>query len=129
MGDFGRGNRNLSGNTTTQAPKWQFSTSGEYNFPISAHLEITARVDYKWQSKVFFDIYNDALDVQDAYGLLNGSISVGTSDKDWLLTGWIRNALDERYLSEANVKPGAAPSRAGSLGEPRMYGATLTYRF
>lgn len=124
-----RGSQNLQGNRTVQAPKWQFSTSGEYTFPISAHLEMTARADYKWQSRVYFDIYNDPLDVQDAYGLLNASLAVGTTNKDWLLTGWVHNAVDTRYLSEANVKPGAAPSRAGSIGLPRMYGATLSYRF
>lgn len=123
------GNQDLGGNTTTQAPKWQLGTSGEYNFPISNSLEMTARVDYKWQSKVYFDIYNDALNVQDSYGLLNASLALSTADNDWSLSAWIRNASDERYLSQANVKPGAAPSRAGSLGTPRMYGATLTYRF
>lgn len=123
------GNQDLGGNRTTQAPKWQLGTSGEYNFALSDNLEITARVDYKWQSKVYFDIYNDALNVQDSYGLLNASLAVGAADETWSLSGWIRNAHDERYLSQANVKPGAAPSRAGSLGTPRMYGATLTYRF
>ena len=78
---------------------------------------------------MYFDIYNDALNVQGAYGLLNASLGIGTLDREWSLSGWIRNANDERYLSQANVKPGAAPARAGSLGVPRMYGATLTYRF
>jgi iron complex outermembrane receptor protein len=123
------GNQDLGGNRTTQAPEWQLGASGEYNFPISATLEITARADYKWQSKVYFDIYNDALNVQDSYGLLNASIAVGSADQTWSISGWLRNAADERYLSQANVKPGAAPARAGSLGTPRMYGATLTYRF
>ncbi|WP_157995371.1 TonB-dependent receptor [Peristeroidobacter soli] len=67
--------------------------------------------------------------MQDSYGLLNASLALSSADNDWSLSGWIRNAFDERYLSQANVKPGAAPSRAGSLGAPRMYGATLTYRF
>jgi iron complex outermembrane receptor protein len=120
---------NLEGNQLTQAPKWQFNTSGEYAVPIAANLEITARADYKWQSTVHFDIYNNPLNSQGSYGLLNSSIAVGTLDKAWSLTAWIRNALDERYISQAATRPGANAYTSGSIGTPRMYGATVYHRF
>ncbi len=45
------------------------------------------------------------------------------------MTGWIRNALDERYISQALTGSGALPYLAGSIGMPRMYGATFYWRF
>ena len=120
---------NLEGNQLTQAPKWQANVSGEYAFPVSSRLEITARADYKWQSEVHFDIYNNPLNSQGSYGLLNSSLAVGALDKTWSLSAWIRNALDERYISQATTRPGANAYTSGSTGTPRMYGATFNYRF
>jgi iron complex outermembrane receptor protein len=120
---------NLQGNVLTQSPKWQFNGSAQYTLPISSRLELVTRVDYKWQSRVYFDIYNNPLVSQGAYGLFNGSIGVGTTDKAWSLSGWIRNAFDTRYISQATTKAGATPYTAGSIGTPRMYGATLLHHF
>ena len=116
-------------NRLTQAPKWQFNVSGQYIFPVSESLEVTARADYKWQSRVMFDIYNNPLNTQAAYGLLNASLGLGSSDKMWTLTGWIRNAFDKRYVSQGTTGSGANPFRTGSIGLPRMYGATLAFHF
>jgi iron complex outermembrane receptor protein len=123
------GSINLQGNRLAQAPEWQFTVSGEYAFPISSNLEITARADYKWQSRVYFDIYNNPYNSQDSYGLLNASLALSPFDKQWSVTGWIRNALDERYISQALTGSGALPYLAGSIGMPRMYGATFYWRF
>ncbi|WP_454762254.1 TonB-dependent receptor [Caulobacter segnis] len=119
----------LSGNRLTQAPKWQASLSGEYSFPISGDLQVTARADYKWQSKVYFDFYNNPLNAQQAYGLLNASVAVATADRDWSLSGWVRNAADKRYVSQSNTRVAANPSKIGSIGTPRMYGVTLSRQF
>lgn len=119
----------LSDNQLAQAPKWQASISGEYSFPISDNLTMTARADYKWQSRVFFDFYNNPLNAEDAYGLLNASLSVATADRGWSLTGFVRNAADTRYVTQSNTRVAANPSRIGSIGSPRMYGVTLSRQF
>lgn len=120
---------NLEGNALTQAPEWQYNVSSQYAFPVSETMEVTARADYKWQDTVYFDIYNNPINSEGAYGLLNASLSIGGMEQNWSLTAWVRNALDERYISQANTGPGANAYLAGSIGMPRMYGATLTYRF
>lgn len=120
---------NLQGNVLTQAPKWQFSLSAEYTAPISNRLDFVTRVDYKWQDRVYFDIYNNPLDSQGAYGLFNASTGVATRDKTWLLSAWIHNAFDTRYISQATTSDGANPYTAGSIGEPRIYGVTIYHHF
>jgi len=119
----------LTGNSLSQAPEWQYNVSGQYVFPISNTLEVSARADYKWQSKVYFDFYNNPLNTQDAYGLLNTSLGIGSRDETWALTAWVRNATDERYVSQGTTTTSANPSRTGSIGMPRMYGVKLDYRF
>lgn len=125
-----RGEQDLTGNSLPQAPTWQAGVSGEYSFPISSALEITARADYKWQDEIYFDLFNNPLNTQDAYGLLNASLSLGTLDERWALTAFARNAFDERYVSSSlSSASDTVPARVGQLGSPRQYGVTLSYRF
>lgn len=119
----------LTGNQLTQAPEWQYNTSGQYIMPVSDTLELFVRADYKWQSRVYFDFYNNPLNTQESYGLLNASFGLAAQDTSWAITGWIRNATDERYVTQGAVTTSANPSRTGSLGMPRMYGVTLDRRF
>ena len=119
----------LKGNSLTQAPRWQYNVSAQYAFPVSGNLNLTARVDYKWQSRTYFDIYNNPQNSQAAYGLLNGSIELASQDRAWALLAWVRNAADERYVSQGSAGSGANAAVTGSLGLPRMYGLTLTHQF
>jgi len=124
------GEQNLTGNRLPQAPDWQASLSGEYSFPISRALQITARADYKWQSKIYFDLFNNNLNTQGSYGLLNASLSIGTIDERWSLTAYARNAFDERYVSQSlTAASDTVPSRVGQLGTPREFGVTVSHRF
>jgi len=124
------GDQDLTGNRLPQAPRWQFGVSGEYSLPISSSLEIKARADYKWQSEIYFDLFNNPLNTQGTYGLLNASLSIGTLDERWSLTAFVRNAFDERYVSQSLTSASdTVPARVGQLGPPSQYGVTLNHRF
>ncbi|WP_161965826.1 TonB-dependent receptor [Steroidobacter cummioxidans] len=125
-----RGEQDLTGNRLPQAPTWQFGVSGQYSLPISSTLEVTARADYKWQNEIYFDLFNNPLNTQDSYGLLNASLAIGTQDQRWSLTAFIRNAFDERYVSQSVTSASdTVPARVGQLGAPSQYGVTLSHRF
>jgi len=123
------GAKDLEGNRLPQAPSWQYTVSGQYTVPVSEKLQTTARTDFKWQTRTFFDIYNNPQNSQANYGLLNASLSIGSRSSAWELAGWIRNAFDKRYISSANAGSGPNAAITGSVGLPRMYGATLYIRF
>ncbi|WP_417318739.1 TonB-dependent receptor [Emcibacter sp.] len=124
------GVKDLTGNRLPQAPDWQFSLSAEYSFAVSNDLEITTRADYKWQDDVYFDLFNNELNTQDSYGLLNASVSLSTVDGSWSLTAYAVNALDERYVGQSlTAASDTTPGRVGQIGAPRMYGMTLYHRF
>ncbi|WP_308910352.1 TonB-dependent receptor [Pseudokordiimonas caeni] len=124
------GIKDLTGNRLPQAPNWQFSASGEYTYELSGNLELIARADYKWQDDVYFDLFNNELNTQKSYGLLNASLTLGTTDAKWSLTAYARNAFDKRYVGQSlTAASDTTPSRVGQLGAPRMYGVTLLHRF
>ena len=125
-----RGDQDFNGNRLPLAPRWQFNISGEYSFPISDKLKLTARGDYKWQSEIYFDLYNNPLNTQGSYGLMNASLSLATIDDGWSLTAFARNLFDKHYVSQSlTAASDTVPSRVGQLGEPRRYGVTLGHRF
>ncbi len=102
---------------------WQFGLSGEYSFPISGRLGITARADYKWQNDIYFDLFNNPLNTQHAYGLLNGSALDRDARREWSLAAFARNAFDKRYVSQSlTAASDTVPARVGQLGTPREYG-------
>jgi iron complex outermembrane receptor protein len=125
-----RGEQDLTGRRLPQAPDWQVGVSSEYSFPISSRLGMTVRADYKWQSDIYFDLFNNPLNTQHAYGLLNGALSLETLDEKWSLTAFARNAFDKTYVSQSlTAASDTVPARVGQLGTPREYGITLSYRF
>jgi iron complex outermembrane receptor protein len=119
----------LKNNRLTQAPRWQYNVSAQYTFPVFDRFDLTGRVDYKWQSRTYFDIYNNPQNSQAGYGLLNGSVELATQDRAWSLLAWVRNVADKRYVSQGSAGSGANAAVTGSLGLPRMSGVTLSHRF
>jgi iron complex outermembrane recepter protein len=121
---------NLTGNRLPQAPSWQYSLSAEYRTPISDKLSLRLRADYRRQGKIYFDVFNDELNTQKSYGLLNLSATLESADGDWQLTAFGRNVTDTRYISQALTASDALGAVfAGGLGAPRMYGLSLARRF
>jgi iron complex outermembrane receptor protein len=124
--------RDLSGNRLSRAPKWQFTVSGEYSAPLTEDLVGVLRADYSTRGDHFFTLYNYDLEEQESYGLLNLYAAIESSDGRWTLSGYLRNALDERYvLNRQHQTAGIAPvpMNRAVFGEPRTYGMTLAYDF
>ncbi|WP_296594874.1 TonB-dependent receptor [Phenylobacterium sp.] len=119
----------LRGNSLTQAPEWQYNVSAQYTLPVSDTVNLTGRADYKWQSRTYFDIYNNRQNSQGAYGLLNLSVEVAAQDRAWSVLAWVRNAADKRYVSQGSAGSGANAAVTGSMGMPRMFGVTLSRYF
>jgi iron complex outermembrane receptor protein len=111
----------------------QFLMTPETTVSIAADLPIAIasgaldlHLDYSWRDDVPFAYDASSLARQEAYGLLNAMIVARFDGTDFELQLWGRNLTDERYLERA--------TDLGSLvsampGDPRTYGASLTYRF
>lgn len=96
------GSSDFSGNTTARSPDNTFSLIGQWNQPISNLGELVFRVDYNYQSKVYFSRENLEEVAQAGYGILNLYAGLENLLNDRLTIALVgHNLIDEAYLVHA----------------------------
>jgi iron complex outermembrane receptor protein len=68
----------------------------------------------------------DNAQTEDAYGLLDGRVTLTPPDRDWTVSVWGKNLTDEIYRTNIIAFFGDEVSR---LGAPRTYGIELSTTF
>jgi len=136
------------GNDLPFAPKFTYTLGAIYERPVFNDLLLSARLDYIYTDGFFTSVDNiktaGALAFStfppsgpptptliehgyiNAYGLLNGRISIDYKDR-WMLAIWARNILDEDYVTRSFES--FFGTRLVTLGLERTYGLEATYRF
>ncbi len=87
-----------AGDRLPQVPEWSGTLSAIKEFSLGNSGLLSARIDYSYRGKVFFDPANDPFNVQDSYGLLNASVSWNSTDDKYGLTLHANNITDERII-------------------------------
>ena len=123
------GVRDLSGNRLARAPEWQYNLGAEYSVLSSNEMELTLRADYQWQDKIYFSFYNHETISQDPYGLLNLSATLVPEAGGWEASAFMRNVFDEQYISNIYTTDLIVLRGNANIGEPRMYGLSISYDF
>jgi len=109
------------------APSWQASGSMTLHAPCGTYL----RFDLTGKGSFYYDL--PALDpyASHAYVLLN--IKAGIRRGNWSADVWVRNATDRNYTVRGfyfgDVPPDYNPQQFTQLGEPRQFGAGVSYSF
>jgi len=114
---------NNEGNMQVVSPEWSGSLGANYTTNLSRNWKGSLVVDYQFQSEIFFDPENTAS--QEAYGLLNSRLVVGSKNLEFAL--WAKNLADVTYLSYGYSVSGSGIF--ASYGLPQTYGATVTAKF
>jgi iron complex outermembrane receptor protein len=92
--------QDLAGKPLSNAPKLKYTLGGTYNFPIAdTGYSGVANLNYQHQSSVNFDLANNPLTSQGAYGILNGSIGVSDPSHGLKVTLFVNNLLNKSYSS------------------------------
>jgi len=127
--------------TPPQSPEYNYSVSLTQNIPVS-YGEWVLHADYAyvddfviWQgtapsaaAEALF-ARGRALSNIDGYGLLNARLALNLG-ANIELSVWGRNLTDEEYFSRTQADFLTSFGYAGAYpGDPRTYGATVTYRF
>jgi iron complex outermembrane receptor protein len=115
----------FSGNTPDRSPDNTFSFIAQYQGSLGNVGDLVARVDYAYQSKVYFFSRDNRPDLsQDGYGLLNAYISL---ERLWngLLAVSIygSNLTDQNYLIHTGDPVGLGANTVRGL--PRLVGVRL----
>lgn len=109
---------NRSGNTLPQAPELSFNARAEHAWP-SRYGTITLGGEYRYQSDIYFNIYQDPATHEDGYGLINANLDFTDKSGNWYAQMFARNLANTLYAENRY----RADPLAGTL---RMWGAPRT---
>jgi iron complex outermembrane receptor protein len=89
------GRQDLSGKPLSNAPKWNASLTGQYDWRLNDVHGAFLQASYRWQSDVIFNLAQDPDSVQEAYGILN--LGAGVRTERWKLSVFANNVFDKSY--------------------------------
>lgn len=114
-----------SGNRLQRTPENQFNVGAELTLDVGDWRDaLSVRANYNRQGEMFWA--PDNAQTEDAYGLLNGRITLTPPNTDWRVSLWGRNLTDELYRTNIIAFFGDEVSR---LGAPRTFGVELATSF
>lgn len=118
----------FAGKSQLRSPDYTGSYAAEYTFDLGESGGLTARVEYTYQSEVFFDTANTALPgvYQPGYGLVNARLTYAPARANWEVAVWGKNLGGEEYYRNIAV---SGVTGLGVPGDPTTYGVALRLNF
>ncbi|MEM1134597.1 MAG: TonB-dependent receptor [Bacteroidota bacterium] len=115
--------RDISGNSLSNAPSSTFMLGVQYQIDIVNKLKATVRTEARQIGEFFTDIQNDLR--QPTYTLINARLALNYDRYE--LTFWGQNLTDERYLAFGSAD--ISFSRSVRTASPLTYGMSLSVGF
>jgi iron complex outermembrane receptor protein len=116
-----------AGNRLRNAPENAYSLVGSYETELGNGGMINARLEYIYSDERFQDPREEPGAAIPDYSLSNLNLMYTSPGGQYQVSGWVRNMFDEEYLlHNFPLQPFGYP---GTIGMPRMYGATFTVNF
>ena len=116
----------VAGNRLTNAPELSGRLWLQWNGNLGRAGRVSLRATSRWQSTVFFTPFNDRIQRQAPFGLLDASGEFGPKRRHWSVTIWGRNLTNSDYITGTFSTP--IPAIGGRPGLPRQAGVELTLR-
>jgi iron complex outermembrane receptor protein len=114
----------VAGRRLSNAPEWSGRVWVEWRGGLRRTGTALLRADARWQSTVFFTPFNDAIQRQTPYALLDLSAEFGPRRGIWSVGAFARNVTGEDYITGSFSSP--PPAIGGRPGDPRQIGVQLT---
>ena len=109
----------VAGHRLNNAPAWSGSHSIVYDVNSFKAGTITLRGDVSWQSRVFFSAFNDAIETQGGYALLQMRAGFQPPNRRWELAIYARNLANREYIT--GTATFLVNSIGGRPGDPRHW--------
>jgi iron complex outermembrane receptor protein len=113
----------VSGHRLNNSPEWSGRMWLEWTGSAGGVGNLSLRGEARWQSTVFFTPFNDAVQRQTGYALLDASAELGPA-KRWSVTIYGRNLTNTGYITGSFGTP--LPAFGGRPGPPRQVGVRLS---
>jgi iron complex outermembrane recepter protein len=110
-------------------PDFKANAGVQWTQQIGNLGSITPRLDFTYQSRVYFDPQNLLASSQGGYGLLNARLTYATPDAKWTAALQIDNALNKLYYLDMANSLKSFGFLTGEPAEPRTALVTLRYNF
>lgn len=133
----------LSGNVPPRVPKWKFTAAYKHDF-LQANGVLSPRVIATFSDHYYLDIYNRDtlapgildrlpdggrdLGIQDSFMLIDLGLSYKPYSKNWQVSAYLNNALDENV----KIASGNVITEEGFVATylpPKTYGIRVNYSF
>lgn len=117
------------GNSFPYTPEHSLLLGAQYDRPLSAGLDLVARVEWTQAGEMWFEPANTPGTARPVLDLVNARL--GLQSEHWSATLFARNLLDESYNADTvvlNVPP-ASTFNFVTRGTPRTIGVEISARF
>ncbi len=118
----------LSHNKFDLVPRYTYSLSANYVVPLETG-SLGFQIDWNAKDSYQLSPENRTDFVQGSYGLLNARVAFTTEDTRWEMAIFGTNLADTTYQVFGSVYPVPGGLLVPVTGAPRMFGATVTYRY
>ena len=113
-----------SGQDLIRAPENKFNINADFNRPLADGSELGVNLSWRYTDDQRGELEPWA--IQPAFDLFDARVSWTNAGGALEVAVWGKNLADEEYITHVYT---IASSVVAVFGDPRMYGATLTYRF
>ncbi|HZP12630.1 MAG TPA: TonB-dependent receptor [Nevskiaceae bacterium] len=120
--------KNLSGETLYNAPKWTATAGAELSNYLDNGTQPFAGIDYSYRSGYWGTVEHGRASYIDGYDLWNLRVGLRSADRLWDLSFWMRNVLGKDYIAFIYPLYGVGDYGAAAA-DPRTFGATLRMEF
>jgi iron complex outermembrane receptor protein len=117
---------NVKGNRLTNVPLWSGLVWIEWARATRAVGSFSLRMESLWQTRVYFTPFNDAVQRQPGYGLVNVSADFAPFRNNWSVGAYMRNLANQDYITGSFSSP--LPAVGGRPGESRQAGIRFAVR-
>ncbi|WP_179504969.1 MULTISPECIES: TonB-dependent receptor domain-containing protein [unclassified Sphingomonas] len=122
--------RNVIGNRLPNAPALSVSAGLEYKIDMGGAGSLTPRIDGKYSSDYYFDVFNNADTRQADFAMGNLSLTYAPAAKGLTVTAFVRNFTDKVVFANAQRNFTATPYiNAYQFMPPRTYGLRIAYSY
>ena len=118
--------QDLANKPLDNAPEWTISSYLQYDFDLGDQLLGIVRLEHSFIDDYYLDQDLDENLVNDEVNLVNLRLTLSNTSRDWDVTVWGRNMLDEEYYSWGLDIP-TLGGFAGIVAPQAAYGVTLRW--
>jgi iron complex outermembrane receptor protein len=110
------GTINARGHQLAGSPDYQYKAALNYVRPDTlGGWTAYADANWYWQSSVQYQASGDPKSLQPAFGMLGGSVGLGSPDDKWRLSLYATNLLDKHWAANISPAPTAALNPGGEI--------------